>query len=235
LVITAVGLDPAGTISPANCAITFTPQSNLSVPIGANNATATFTLTGAVAMGTTADDSCAGQTITIPITLTGSTPTPTSAQFLETYSPAVPNEYLSLAAGSGWGQTIARPAGVSKLSKVDVYVNANPNNASTPTAATTLTVWPGAPGVGTAIASQSFNVEYVNGQWTSFSLSSPVDVPATFSVTFEQATYSGFYGLSASSSNPYAGGTAYWKNGSYQPWSNANHGNYDLQLRLFGF
>lgn len=239
LVITSVSLDPARQISPSDCAITFTDQTGLSLPIGAG-ARETYTLAGSVAMGLDAADSCAGQTIAIPITMAGSTPqpaTPTASQVVETYS--TPASSRNFSAGAGAGQTFTRPNGVTKLTRIDVYVTSASTGSGPTDHSTIVSVWPGAPGIGTALFSQTYaNTAFPAGEWKRFDLSTAVDVPSSFSVTLQQPSINndirGFHNIGESTANPYAGGHASWQNGALTNSWTAQTGT-DLQLRLFGF
>jgi len=236
LVITAVGVDAARAISPANCDITFTPRSDLNHAV-AGNGSVTFTLIGAVSMGLNAAESCEGQTIEIPITLTGSTPAPPApaapTQQLETFATATPGDYVHFTGGSGRGQSFTRPTGMTQLSRVDVFINGPTAVSSATPPPTTVSVWAGTtPGVGSPLATQTFQLAFVEGQWTQASFSAPVAVPETFTVTYQQSEIVGFYAFSSSTGDTYPGGGSFFQNGATSnPWEPQSG---DLQMRLFG-
>jgi hypothetical protein len=60
----------AGAACNASTGVSYTDQTSLTLDIGANNS-ATFTLSGAVAMTNASDNSCQGAVFTIPVSLTG--------------------------------------------------------------------------------------------------------------------------------------------------------------------
>lgn len=73
VVVTDVTGNGAITASNGGCnvaSVTFTDQTGLSLNVPAGSQ-ATFTLTGAVQMSTSANDSCQGATFTIPVALSG--------------------------------------------------------------------------------------------------------------------------------------------------------------------
>ncbi|MFP5327565.1 MAG: hypothetical protein ACLGHT_08790 [Acidimicrobiia bacterium] len=215
VMITSVSLG-TGSISPANCSITFTPQSGLSlyVPAGGSG---TFTLNDAVAMGHDAADSCSGATIAIPIALTGTNTPPTTAAPAPSSGPTLNDtpiaEGATLTSASSlsgtfnttsWlGQSFTRTAS-GVVTGAAVYINGGTLSGGSATVKVWAVTDTGA--LGNELSSQTVsNLSGTSGQWMLLALPQSVPVGTRFAIGVKPAWSDNFYAR-RSTTNPYSGG-----------------------------
>jgi hypothetical protein len=234
VLITAVSLNGTAAL---DCGVTFIPKTGLSQYVPANG-TATFSLANAVSMASDAPDSCAGQTITIPISFTGTSTTPQSAAPTLNDTPIVdthPNwtiaagQTAQLYSGQGLGETFTR-ASSGTVTGAAVYFW---NGGGVSNASAEVKVWSvNANGsLGSPISTQTVSgLTPTTDQWLLLALPTPVAVADRFAITILPSWSSSTSYVAIGTSNPYAGGSLV---AGTATWS-VDSGTTDLRIRVYG-